>query len=120
MAQIDKLVRQLGIQNFAVGSEEDSLLSDILDSAKSAILSRRYPLSDFPVDTDGNTILESRYFDLQIRIAVCMYNKQGAEGQTAHSENGINRSYESADIPKSLLDEVIPFVGTFSNVVISE
>ena len=47
----------------------------------------------------------------QIEIAVYLYNKQGAEGQTAHSENGISRTYESADVPESMLRGIAPFVG---------
>ena len=40
-----------------------------------------------------------------------MLNKRGAEGQTSHSENGISRSYENADIPESMLKSIIPFCG---------
>lgn len=86
----------------------DVLLEDILESAKNVILSRRYPfLSDFEYPTD----VELRYKDLQIRIAVEMYNKQGVEGQTSHSELGVSRTYESANISESLLKEITPKVG---------
>ena len=84
--------------------EQDELLFSLLGTAESAILARRYPF-------DEATELESRYFDLQVRIAIELYNKMGAEGQTAHSENGINRSYESAGISESLLAEVVPMAG---------
>jgi len=90
---------------------EDLLLTDILESAKNAILVRRYPYNEYPIDDAGETILEKRYEDLQIRIAVYLYNKRGAEGQLSHSENGIDRSYESADIPESMLRTVTPYVG---------
>jgi hypothetical protein len=50
-----------------------------------------------------------RYGYLQCEIAAYLLNKRGAEGQTGHSENGISRSYESADVPESMLSEVIPF-----------
>ena len=101
MAQIDRLKIHLGIDD----EKEDTLLLDLLESAKFAILSRRYPFGGFPTD------LDSRYHDLQVRIAVYLYNKRGAEGQTSHSENGISRTYESADIPESLLRDIIPYVG---------
>jgi hypothetical protein len=42
---------------------------------------------------------------LQIRLAVVMYNKRGAEGEKSHNENGINRTYESVE---ELLKEVVP------------
>jgi len=85
---------------------------DLLESAKYAILSRRYPFDDFPMNDTGTPILENRYLDLQVRIAVHLYNKMGAEGQIAHSENGISRSWESGDIPESLLNQVTPLVST--------
>lgn len=109
MGQLERLKIQLDINPADI--KQDVLLQDILDSAKAAILSRRYPYEDYPVDDTGETILELRYFDLQIRIAIYLYNKRGAEGQLSHSENGISRSYESADIPESMLKAVTPYVG---------
>ena len=49
----------------------------------------------------------------QIEIAVYLYNKQGAEGQTAHSENGISRTYESADVPGVHVKRDSPFRGWY-------
>ena len=34
-----------------------------------------------------------------------LYSKQGAEGRTAHSENGISRTYEASDVSPSLLSK---------------
>jgi len=48
---------------------------------------------------------------LQLEIATYLLNKRGAEGQTAHSENGISRSYESADVPSSMLNQIVPHCG---------
>jgi len=107
--QLERLKIHLEITD----SSEDALLRDILTSAKNAILARRYPYTEYPMDETGETILEKRYEDLQIRIAVYLYNKRGAEGQTAHNENGINRTFESADIPESILRVVTPYVGVF-------
>ena len=101
MDQLKRLKLQLDIQD----SEQDELLQDCLDSAEAAILSRRYPYSDEVI------ALEPRYQGLQVRIAIYLYNKRGAEGQLSHSENGINRTYESADIPESMLKSVTPYVG---------
>lgn len=108
MIQLDRLKVQLEIKD----NSQNQLLLDLLESAKYAILSRRYPFQDFPVDENGEPILEKRYLDLQVRIAIYLYNKLGAEGQIGHSENGIGRSWKSEDIPESLLDQVVPFVGT--------
>lgn len=88
------------------GEQDDRLLLDCLDSAKAAILARRFPFGEWPNE------LEVRYQDLQYRIALDLYNKIGAEGQLSHSENGISRVYESSWISEQLLREVTPMVGT--------
>ena len=84
---------------------EDKELEDILESAKAVILSRRFPFGEPPAE------IEDRYKDLQIRIATEMFNKRGAEGETAHSENGISRSYSSASVSEELLREITPKAG---------
>ena len=43
---------------------------------------------------------------LQVRIVQDMYNRRGAEGETAHNENGVSRTYEDSD---KLLAQVVPF-----------
>lgn len=83
----------------------DEVLSDILESAKAVILSRRFPFGEQPLE------IEPRYNDLQIRIAVEMFNKQGAEGELAHSENGVSRTYSSANVSEELLREITPKAG---------
>lgn len=50
-------------------------------------------------------MLEDKYKGLQIRVAVVLYNKIGAEGESSHNELGVNRKYESLDV---LLKEVTP------------
>ena len=89
------------------GDWSDDVLISYLGIAGRKIINRAYPYDD--------TITEvpRRYAYLQCDIANYLLNKRGAEGQTSHSENGINRSYESADVPESMLREVIPFVGVF-------
>ena len=83
----------------------DIELEDILESAKAVILSRRFPFGEQPEE------IEPKYKDLQIRIAVEMFSKRGAEGQTAHSENGVSRSYASANVSEDLLKEITPKAG---------
>lgn len=81
----------------------EELLFDILESAKNLILLKRYPFSkEMPIE------LESKYIELQLQIAVRMYNKIGAEGETAHSESGVSRSYGNSAEYEDLLARVIP------------
>lgn len=84
---------------------DEAILEDCLESAKSAILARRFPFQEWPAD------VPEQYLDLQFRIALDLYNKIGGEGQLSHSENGISRTWESSWISKQLLEEVVPFVG---------
>lgn len=98
MTNLERLVEKTG------GKEVD--LNDCLETAKYAIMACRYPYAkSFPTE------LEPRYLDLQYRCALDMYNKIGAEGQLAHNENGISRTYESSWISRQLLSEVTPMCG---------
>lgn len=80
----------------------DAILEDCLESARAAIMARRYPYQDWPCE------MESRYLDLQFRCALAIYNKQGGEFEAAHTENGVSRSFGSEGIPQELLTEVTP------------
>lgn len=83
----------------------DSVLLAYLNIAGQKILNRAYPYDD------SITEIPAKYEFLQCEIATYLLNKRGAEGEQAHSENGINRTYESADVPLSMLSEVIPVCG---------
>lgn len=87
----------------------DEIIEDVLQSAASAILARRYPYG-IPEDV---TDVPERYKDLQVRCAIDLINKIGVEGETQHTENGITRIYEQhvGWISESLLREVIPVAG---------
>ena len=84
------------------GEADEAILEDCLESAKAAIMARRYPYQEWPDE------LENRYLDLQFRCAMDLYNRAGAEGQLVHNENSINRTWESSWISESLLQEVTP------------
>lgn len=99
MTQLDRLKIRI------TENVTDIELEDILESAKAVILSRRFPFGEQPAE------IEDKYKDLQIRIAVEMFNKRGAEGETAHSENGVSRSYASANVSEDLLKEITPKAG---------
>ena len=86
-------------------SDTDDVLFAYLDIAGHKIINRA-----FPYGTDEPEV-PARYEFLQCEIAAYLLNKRGAEGQTGHSENGISRSYESADVPESLIGAVTPMVG---------
>lgn len=83
---------------------DDDVLSTYLTLAKGVVLSRAYPY------TEEDTVPE-KYDTVHVEIAAYMLNKRGAEGETAHSENGVSRSYEDGDIPPTLLRRILPMAG---------
>lgn len=105
MEMIDRLRERL-TDNGVVPS--DAILMDCIESAKHAILSRRFPYGEYPED------VEPRYKDLQYRLAIEIYNRQGAEGETNHNENGVNRAYDGAWMSSQLLNEITPYAGVVS------
>lgn len=88
-------------------SEEDTLLEAYLAIAAEAVLNRLYPFDK------TKTEVPDKYARTQVNIAVYLLNKRGAEGELQHNENGIDRTYESGDIPESMLKDIIPHCGVF-------
>lgn len=105
MAQYEALT---ALRTLTGVTDNDALLTAYLDLAGEAILNRCYPFADH----HGEDV-PAKYSNLQLDIAVYLFNKRGAEGQLVHSENGISRTYESADVPESMLKRVVPYAGTF-------
>lgn len=83
------------------------LLSSLLEASEGIVLNRRYPFGA----PEGATV-PTAYEHIQLQIAVELFSKMGAEGQTAHGENGISRSFESADVSPTLLRRIVPLCGS--------
>lgn len=81
--------------------KDKGVISAYLYMAGRKICSIAYPFEDV-------SEVPARYEHLQIDAAVYLLNKRGAEGETSHSENGISRSYENADLPESMLRSIAP------------
>ena len=89
-----------------IGPDEDAtdaLVSVYLEDAKSAILRRRYPFG-----LPDNAELGSIYDMLQVKLAARYFLRRGGDGESRHSENGIDRTYGSVN-DEDLLMEVTPF-----------
>ena len=86
---------------------DSELLEVLLGQAEGIVLNRRYP---FGAPEDAT--VPTAYEHIQLQIALELFSKMGAEGQTAHGENGISRTYEAADISPSLLKRIIPICGS--------
>ena len=87
------------------GSDTDEVLFTYLVVAGKKIIARAYPYDDTVTE------VPDKYDTLQCEIAAYLLNKRGAEGQTQHTENGIARQYENADVPSSMLKVVTPHCG---------
>jgi len=82
-------------------NETDEVLEFYLDNA-----------IDIICDIRNTDIVETKYLKTQIKIAIELYSKRGAEGQISHSENGLTRMYEKSDISNSLLNQITPVIKT--------
>ena len=84
---------------------EEAQLTELIAFAGEKAKMKRYPFGT------QERALPDRYGGVVARIAVELYNKIGAEGQISHSENGINRAWESADDARALLEYIPSVVG---------
>lgn len=85
----------------------DEVANAYLTEAERIVVNLAYPFGK------GNEVMPDKYSYEQIEIAVYLLNKRGAEGEISHSEGGISRTYEAADIPVSLRSRITPRVGGF-------
>lgn len=106
MTEVDKLsmLRVMVGQPNDNDEWSDDVLKTYLRIAGEKIINRAYPYDDTVTE------VPRRYGVLQCEIACYLLNKRGAEGETSHSENGINRAYENADVPETLMSNVTPFI----------
>lgn len=96
----EKLKRKLVARGFTV---DDIDIYDEISSAIEAVNSRRR------FEPTSNSLFEDKYSNLITRLCIASISKWGAEGQTSHSENGVNRGYEKAsEYPESMLSEIVP------------
>lgn len=85
----------------------DDLLSYLLEQAEGICLNRRYP---FGCPEDAS--LSPMHEQIQLRVAVEIFSKMGADGQLSHQENGVMRTWEAGDISPSLLRHIVPVCGS--------
>ena len=87
------------------GETDQNVLSTYLALAKGVVIAKAFPYGK------GKEEIPYPYHTVHVEIAAYMLNKRGAEGETAHSENGVSRTYEDGDIPSTLLRRITPMVG---------
>lgn len=92
------------------GEADANIVSAYLALAGDKVCRKAYPFNP------TISVVPSQYDWMQVEIAVYLLNKRGAEGQTSHDENGIRRGYEAADVPPSLLRDIVPFAAPIGEV----
>ena len=82
----------------------EDVLKTYLAVAANMILQRLYPHGIPPM-----TIMPNAYDVMQCELAARQFLRRGGQGETAHSENGVSRTYGSAD-DSDILDRIVPYV----------
>ena len=95
----DEKIEQMQVELGEDYSPRD--LGVYLRKAKQKVLNKR-----FPYGYEKNTEVEPQYEQLQIELAITLFNERGVEGQSSHNENGVSRSWRSVD---EIMTEVVPY-----------
>ena len=103
MSETEKLNMLAGM----TAEKDRSVLLTYLNLAGERVCRKAYPFKP-----ECHEVPE-KYAYVQIECAAYLLNKRGAEGETYHSENVIQRTYEAASIPDSMLKAIVPSVGVF-------
>lgn len=102
-ALLEKLKRQLQRRDFDISTYSDDEIYDEIESAIEAVNERRHFIS---TDT---VLFENKYKNIVIRLCISAFAKMGAEGELAHSEGGVSRTYAgAAEYPNDILKEIVP------------
>lgn len=101
MTKEEKIIKVQALLN---NDEEavDDVVSAYLSLSKAKILERLYPFDDTKRD------IPHKYDMLHCELATRLFLRRGAEGEISHSENGINRTYDSVD-DEDILSRIVPF-----------
>ena len=84
-----------------------NVANTFLKAAEQAVINLAFPFGD------GTEVMPEKYEEVQIEIAAYLISKRGAEGEVSHSEGGVTRTYESADLPLALRTRITPKAGGF-------
>lgn len=89
-----------------VSADDNPVLLILINRAIRKVCSKRYPYGYTDAQKEAAV---SKYRDVVFGAAVYYWAKQGSEGQSSHSENGISRGYQNED---DLYFDVVPMTKT--------
>lgn len=99
----EKVKRQLKSRGFEISNLSEDDIYDEIENAIEAVNDRRHFISN------DQLLFEPKYNGTVVRLVMCSFAKMGAEGQLAHSENKISRTYAGAsEYPNDILQEIVP------------
>lgn len=96
----------------AISDERDEdVISAFLAMAEEIAYNKVFP---FRERTEATTKYMERYSSVICELAVYLLNKRGAEGEISHNENSVDRTYEDAGVPTSIMRKLTPYCGVVS------
>lgn len=91
------------LEEYGVDNVSDTIVTSEIKSAIGTINRCRH------FKPNGDVLYDELYEDKIIPLAITGYLKAGAEGETAHTENGVQRRYGNGNkYPKEMLQDIIP------------
>lgn len=105
MTSAEKLAKVKLMLGDDVDSSDDTTLNGYLDLAKEAIINHMYSVAKPSYQVFD---VPSKYEAVQIFAVVAGFNMTGAEGETIHIENGIDRHFKYADMLAYVENHVLP------------
>ena len=84
--KVEKMIAMMGDDCL-----DDQTAIVYLDFAEQRLLNHIYPFGEQACQ------LPPRYDYQHIELAIALYNVRGVEGQSAHDENGVRRTYRSVE-----------------------
>ena len=96
------LEEKVSVMQIKLGSDDydDDVLRVYLLDAQQLILNKRFPMGEQPTE------IERRYEQLQIELAIALFNERGVEGQKSHNENGVSRTWRTKE---EIMFDVVPY-----------
>lgn len=105
-----KFLRRIHKYSDSISESDYLFYHDFYEDAQTAVINKRRP---YGATDDQKTEALTTFSNIVVRVADYLFSKDGAAGETSHTENGVTRQYGSADIPDSILQSVTPFGDAF-------
>lgn len=93
----------------------EEALTSLLNDSRDILLNRLYPFQDY-----SSYAIPTNKYNWIIRCCVELYNLADKWGVTSYSENGLSWNKFTDGLSKSLMNEIVSFVGVPKKATIDE